>query len=224
MNTNPKPPILYSFRRCPYAMRARLAIASSGLQCQLREIILANKPAHMLTLSPKGTVPVLWLSDGSVLDESLDVINWALENNDPENLRHDTLPSATQIALAEELMRENDGPFKHHLDRYKYTNRYEDAVAEPHRDECVNQIKKLNNLLEEKSWLFGDEIKIADLAILPFIRQFRIADTDWFDNQTDFPNVRKWLNNFLASKRLSDVMKKYELWKDGNTPVLFPEA
>ena len=221
MSSGPSIPIFYSFRRCPYAMRARLALASAGLQVELREIILRDKPAHMLHLSPKGTVPVLWLTNGQVIDESLDVMQWALEISDPEGLLD--MPADTS-ARAQKLIADNDGPFKHHLDRYKYANRYEDADTLEHRQACGAYIEKLDRQLDNKAWLFGASPKFADFAILPFIRQFRIADSAWFDGQTQWSNVQNWLQNFLQSQRLADAMVKYDLWADGAAPIYFPPS
>lgn len=219
MKTGPKPPILYSFRRCPYAMRARMAIASSKIQCELREIILRNKPAHMMVLSPKGTVPVLWLTNGKVLDESLDVMQWVLGQNDPENL---TAYEIGEREIAAELIELNDGPFKHNLDRYKYANRYENADAMEHRAGCSAFLDRLNLVLDGKPWLFGDKPKLVDLALLPFMRQFRIADPDWFDDQSQWGYVQSWVHTFLQSSRLSAIMEKYPLWQDGDQPIYFP--
>ncbi|MGC6472528.1 MAG: glutathione S-transferase [Parvibaculales bacterium] len=219
MKTGPEPPILYSFRRCPYAMRARMAIASSKIQCELREIILRNKPAHMLALSPKGTVPVLWLTNGKVIDESLDVMQWALGQNDPEGL---TAYDVGEHETAAQLIELNDGPFKHNLDRYKYASRYENADALEHRAACNAFLERLNLVLDGKSWLFGDKPKLVDLALLPFLRQFRIADPEWFDAQTQWPHVQAWVQAFLQSNRLSVVMEKNQLWRDGDDPVHFP--
>ncbi len=219
MKTGPNPPILYSFRRCPYAMRTRLALASSHTKCELREIILRNKPAHMLVLSSKGTVPVLWLSSGKVIDESMEVMQWALEENDPEGL---LTYNGTQEATASELIATMDGTFKYNLDRYKYASQYEAADALKHRARCCEQIEKLNHYLNGKPWLFGEHPKLADFAILPFVRQFRIAAPNWFDDQTQWQYVQKWLDNFLNSKRLANIMEKYPLWVDGDTPIYFP--
>ncbi|MGC6511163.1 MAG: glutathione S-transferase [Parvibaculales bacterium] len=219
MKTGPEPPILYSFRRCPYAMRARMALASSGIECELREIILRNKPAHMLVLSPKGTVPVLWLTNGRVLDESLEVMQWALGQNDPEAL---TAYAAGEHESAAELIELNDGPFKHNLDRYKYASRYENADALEHRTACSAFVERLNGVLDGRPWLFGDKPKLVDLALLPFLRQFRIADPDWFDDQTQWPHVQAWVQAFLQSNRLAKVMRKYPIWQDGDVPVTFP--
>lgn len=221
MTALPEIPVLYSFRRCPYAMRARLALLAGGRVCEHREIILRDKPPGMLALSPKGTVPVLWLPDGRVLDESLDVMHWALRNNDPlgwlEYAPNETRP-------ADRLIEENDGDFKYHLDRYKYAGRYEKESLELHRDACLATLEKLNSQLNGNDWLFGPEARMADYALLPFIRQCRIADPDWFDSQTQLGDLHRWLQNFLNSDIFRLSMRKYEVWKDEDAPVFFPPA
>ena len=217
----PSVPVIYSFRRCPYAMRARLALLASEQICEHREILLRDKPASMLTLSPKGTVPVMWLPDGRVLDESLDVMYWALHNNDPLGWLEYT---SNEILLASKLVEENDGPFKHHLDRYKYADRYEKENLETHRDGCLETLEKLNAQLNGNNWLFGAEARMVDYAILPFIRQCRIANSDWFDAQSQLEDLHRWLQNFLTSDIFNIVMHKYEVWKDEDDPVVFPPA
>ena len=217
----PSVPVIYSFRRCPYAMRARLALLASEQICEHREILLRDKPASMLTLSPKGTVPVMWLPDGRVLDESLDVMYWALHNNDPLGWLEYT---SNEILLASKLVEENDGPFKHHLDRYKYADRYEKENLETHRDGCLETLETLNAQLNGNNWLFGAEARMVDYAILPFIRQCRIANGDWFDSQSQLEDLHRWLQNFLTSDIFNTVMHKYEVWKDEDDPVVFPPA
>lgn len=201
--TDPKP-ILYSFRRCPYAMRGRLALDVSGVEVEHREILLRDKPAEMLEASPKGTVPVVVLSDGTVLEESLDVMVWALEQNDPENwLSHrDT---------AQALIAINDGEFKHHLDRYKYATRYEGAVAETHRSAASKFLETLEDRLSQAPQLCGSHPGFADFAIFPFIRQFANTDPDWFQAQP-WPHVQNWLAGHLASDRFERIMRKHDLF------------
>lgn len=210
-------PILYSFRRCPYAMRARLALAASGQSVSLREVVLRDKPSEMIDASPKATVPVLVLRDSTVLEESLDVMNWALAEADPEGWLD------ADRALMDELVAQNDGPFKHHLDRYKYANRYDGAVAEEHRTEASKILLNLDGRLAESEWLCGSRASFADYAILPFVRQFANTDRDWFDAQ-DWPNLRTWLDRFLASEQFKTVMKKYPQWSAGEPEPIFPEA
>lgn len=210
-------PVLYSFRRCPYAMRARLAIQSSGTQVELREIHLKHKPEHMLEASPKGTVPVLILPDGCVIDESLDVARWALAQADPQGW---LAPFEADREAADFLIARNDGPFKHHLDRYKYASRYEDVDASEHRAEGLNILKDLNARLVDTGYLMGPRFTFVDAAIAPFVRQFRIPDKDWFDN-LPLPALIKWVHDFMESDRFASVMKKYPRW-DGGEGEPFP--
>ena len=205
-------PLLYSFRRCPYAMRARMAIAASGQEVRLREIILRDKPAHMLELSPKGTVPVLQLADGTVIDESRDVMDWALAASDPQGwLTH------KDNALIDLF----DTDFKHHLDRYKYATRYEGADALVHRAACHDILRELDDRLSH-AWLAGDAPGYTDIAILPFIRQFRIADMDWFDSDMALPRVQGYVMRFLEWPGFSAIMGKYALWLDSEIEHKFP--
>lgn len=195
-------PILYSFRRCPYAMRARLALAVSGVEIEHREILLRSKPAHMLEISPKGTVPVLLLPDGSVLEESLDVMRWALDQNDPESWLK---------GIDEALIAANDGPFKHHLGRYKYANRY---AADPleHRAACEEHVRVLDARLSKQPFLSGQARGLTDAAIMPFIRQFANTDRTWFDAQP-YPALQAWLALWLDSEIFARVMEKHPLWE-----------
>ena len=208
-------PILYSFRRCPYAMRARMAIHISGQKCELREVLLRDKPPSMLEYSAKGTVPVLILQDGKVIDESLDVIDWALNLNDPDNWQRSKDTKKTK-----ELIKINDGEFKYHLDRYKYSKRYDNEDPEFHRKKCLKFIESVNNELNNSKYIFDDNISYADIVLLPFIRQFRIADIDWFD-ALPYNNLKKWLSGFLDSTLLNSIMKKYDLWKEGDKSIVF---
>lgn len=206
-------PILYSFRRCPYAMRARMAIAIAETPVRLREILLRDKPQEMLDASPKGTVPVLVLDD-EVIDESLAVMHWALAQKDPE---------CWLATEDKKLIAENDGPFKHHLDRYKYSTRYDGADAEEHREEGFKFLQKLETRLAEQAYLAGDTRGFSDIAIFPFIRQFRIADPDWFD-AAPIPNVQRWLKELMESALFKSVMEKYSLWKVTGEEFEFPDS
>ena len=208
-------PILYSFRRCPYAMRARMAIHISGQKCELREVLLRDKPPSMLEYSAKGTVPVLILQDGKVIDESLDVIDWALNLNDPDDWQRSKDKEKTK-----ELIKINDGEFKYHLDRYKYSKRYDNEDPEFHRKKCLKFIELINNELNNSEYIFDDNISYADIVLLPFIRQFRIADIEWFDS-LPYDNLKKWLSSFLDSSLLNSIMKKYDLWKEGDKSIVF---
>ncbi len=210
-------PILYSFIRCPYAMRARMILKLADIKCELREVRLNNKPEHMLEASPKGTVPVLILED-KIIDESIDIVNWALNitNVFAGNIKQD------QVNLTEELINLFDDKFKYHLDRYKYSNRYEDVDVEYHQNECLNILKKLETIIDETNWIFGYRISKLDILILPFIRQFRIADQEWFDSQQNIPGIQRVLMNFLDSNLFKSVMHKYEEWREGSDKIYFP--
>ena len=207
---NKKIPILFSFRRCPYAMRARIAIKLCDLECEIREINLKSKNKEFLKLSPKGTVPVLVLPDDKIIEESIDIVHWAIKTNDPYNLKLDN-PNKYNEDI--KLIRIFDGEFKYHLDRYKYDTRFEGAKREEHKYKARDLLVNLNDRLEEKKWLNGDNISLSDISILPFIRQYRIADIKWFDEQLELPNINRWLDNFLNSKILNNVMKKYKIWE-----------
>lgn len=209
-------PVLYSFRRCPYAMRARLAISVSGIRCELREIVLRDKPAAMLQASPKGTVPVLVDTDGTVIDQSLDIMLWALRRHDPQGwLAPQNL--ADMLTLVEAC----DTQFKFHLDRYKYPQRYENTQPELHRDAGVVWLKGLEARLERTPYLFGGHPMLADMAIAPFVRQFAHTDTDALDAQP-LPQTKRWLKAFLESALLASVMHKYPVWRAGEPGVEFP--
>lgn len=199
---------LYSFRRCPYAIRARLALASADCHMDLVEVDLKAKPAKMLDLSPKGTVPVVELDDGTVLEESLDVMRWALTEADPDGWLGD---SADELESMLALIGDNDGPFKHHLDRTKYAVRYEGADAEEHRRLALEFLSGLSDRLKRSQWLYGDRPKLADWAILPFVRQFANIDRVRFDAEVD-PQLCAWLDWGLATALFADVMRKGGRW------------
>jgi glutathione S-transferase len=205
-------PILYSFRRCPYAMRARLALTISARPHAHREVVLRDKPAEMITASAKATVPVLVLPDGTVLEESLDIMDWALGLNDPESWLE---PEVGDLPEVSTLITESDGPFKHNLDRYKYANRYEGADAEAHRSEGLIFLHKLNDRLAVQPFLFGQKPCLADFAIFPFVRQFANTDRSWFDGQ-DLGPLQIWLEGHLTSDLFTGVMKKWPKWQAGD--------
>ena len=212
------PPIFWSFRRCPYAMRARLAIAASGQKVQLREILLRNKPVDFLATSPKGTVPVLKLENGQVIDESRDIMFWALGQNDPENwLAVWRQNPALAIAFLDRL----DGAFKHDLDRYKYAGRYDRDAGSTHRNRGGAFLAEVDQDLQHTGALSGPQLGLLDFATLPFVRQFRIADPNWFDNQS-WPQLQAWLGGFLGSARFQLVMQKYPQWSSDGESISFP--
>ena len=212
----PALPILYSFRRCPYAMRARLALASSGLGYELREVALRSKPPELLAASPKGTVPVLVLPDGEVIDESLDVMLWALRQHDPEGWLQAAEASLDEMLA---LIAECDGAFKQQLDRYKYPNRFADehtgdaqAFAALHQAAGTAWLLSLQDRLRDKNWLFGKSASLADMAVLPFVRQFAHTDAAWFAAQP-WPQLATWLAKFEASALVTGVMDKHMPWQ-----------
>lgn len=200
-------PILYSFRRCPYAMRARLAIAVSEVQVEMREVVLSNKPKELLDCSPKATVPVLQLADKTVLDESLEIMLWALNIADPENwLTEKTLNEETK-----RLIEFNDHEFKQALDKYKYSSRFPEIKMETYREQGESFLKTLEGKLNKTKYLNSDSVSFADIAIFPFVRQFAYVDMDWFES-TGNKKLQVWLNSFLSSPLFEKVMKKYPAW------------
>lgn len=204
-------PILYSFRRCPYAMRARMALWAAGIAVELREVKLAAKPPELLAASPKGTVPVLVLADGTVIDQSLDIMRWALAQNDPEGwLAGD---DAGLIAA-------NDGPFKHHLDRAKYPGRYDEDGVTDHRAVALALLAPLEARLADTPFLTGEKRALTDIALLPFIRQFAAIEPEWFTAQP-LPRLQEWLEGLLATDLFAAIMRKFAPWRAGDAPVLF---
>ena len=201
-------PVLYSFRRCPFAMRARMALLVSGTACEIREIALGAKPESLIAASPKATVPVL-LADGAVIDESLDIMRWALARADPEGwLEGD---DAALIAA-------NDGAFKYHLDCYKYPDRHSSDPAE-HRAAGLEILGVLEARLGAHANLCGDARTLADIAIMPFVRQFARTDPAWFDAQP-LPRLQHWLARHLASPLFAAAMTKHARWHPGDTATL----
>ena len=211
-------PVLYSFRRCPYAMRARSALVVSGLVCELREVVLRDKPQALIDASPKATVPVLVEPGGAVIEQSLDIMLWALRQNDP----HEWLASDSGgVSAAMDLIAQCDGRFKHHLDRYKYPQRYDDTDGKVHRDEAASWLLQLESLLTATPFLLGDHLTVADAAIAPFVRQFAHTDLDWFEGQP-WPRLQAWLRRWSQSPLFERIMGKYPPWVAGQAPVLFP--
>lgn len=219
-------PILYSFRRCPFAMRARMAIHVSGQQCELREVVLRNKPAEMVAASPKATVPVLVDTDGVILEQSLDIMLWALSRNDPQGW---LTPQDGTMQQMLDLIAHIDGPFKEHLDRYKYSNRYQfendgrgvDPVS--HRSAAIHILTNLDERLAHRPNLFGKKLSLADVAIVPFVRQFANTDSDWFAGQP-LGRLQRWLDALVRSELFVAVMDKYAPWQSNTTGVAFPVA
>ncbi len=209
-------PILYSFRRCPYAMRARMAVAVAGIDVELREVVLRDKPPAMLEASPKGTVPVLVLPDGQVLDESLDVMHWALAQNDPGGWLQPNDAGETKALIAD-----NDGPFKHHLDRFKYATRYEGVDPIEHRTAAEPFLLALDDRLRNNANLMGASCSLADIAIFPFVRQFSNA-AGTFMRKARFSALMRWLDDHATSDLFQCVMKKYPQWHAGEVGANFP--
>ena len=210
-------PILYSFIRCPYAMRARMAIKLCDIKCEIREVRLNNKPDQMIKQSPKGTVPVLVLKN-KVIDESNEIIDWALSKN---NVFEGNLDQQN-IDITNDLIKLFDSKFKYNLDRYKYSSRYESVDKEKHKIACLEILIYLESLMSDNKWILGSEINKLDISILPFIRQFRIADVEWFDSQNKIKNIKNIILNFLDSELFKDVMNKYDVWEENTKPVFFP--
>ncbi len=209
-------PILYSFRRCPYAMRARLALHVSVIVVEVREVSLLNKPESMLLASPKGSVPVLVLPNGKVIDESWDIMQWALRQHDPDNWLGE---KEVYLDAAKSLVHENDSTFKAALDRYKYFERYPEHPQNFYRAQGVVFLQQLETRLGSNKFLLGDMLSIADAAIFPFVRQFAEVDQEWFA-QSPYIALQRWLANFSHSKEFTAVMKKYPVWQLGDAPIL----
>lgn len=210
MNPITSTPVLYSFRRCPYAMRARLALQVSGVAYEHREVVLKSKPASMLALSPKGTVPVLWLPDEArVVDQSLEIMLWALAQNDPMHW----LPQGDALAQALQDIAFNDGPFKQHLDRYKYPQRSGLASGVSDRDLGAQWLVQLDARLQQQAFLSGTHWGLTDAALAPFVRQFAHTNPAWFAAQP-WPRLIDWLTVFESSEAFAQIMAKHAAWQD----------
>ncbi|MCG3881360.1 glutathione S-transferase [Psychrobacter sp. Ps3] len=209
-------PRLYSFRRCPYAMRARLALLFAELPVELREIVLKNKPSQMLAISPKGTVPVLQLPEGRVIEESRDIMVWALEHNDKQGLL-----DAKLIKQANDLLDKNDHEFKHWLDHYKYADRYPEMSQAEYQERGEVFLQSLETLLNKNAYLLGDSISIADIGIMPFVRQFAHVDRDVFYG-LPYPKLQSWLQDWLEHPLFKQAMTKFDPWQEGDEVIIFP--
>ena len=203
-------PILYSYRRCPYAMRARMALSYAGIQVEIREIALREKPAHMLAVSPKGTVPVLVLASNEVLEQSLDIMDWALQQSDVDEW---IIQDQAGQKLTADLIATNDGAFKKSLDKYKYAIRFPENPPEIYRAQGEEFLQRLEILLQQNTYLCRNTISKADVAIFPFVRQFTMVDENWFES-ADYPSLKAWLNGLLNSQLFLGVMQKYPVWAD----------
>ena len=199
-----KLPVLYTFRRCPYAMRARISMYYSKINYEHREILLKDRPKKLYNLSPKGTVPVLNLPDGKVIDESLDIMKWSMSINDSDSW------FVNNISDQLNAIKTNDYHFKKWLDKYKYHDRYPEFPVQYYRDECEVILKSFEKKLEKGEYLFCQKISLGDMAILPFIRQFANVDIIWFNES--FTNLSKWMDELIESEIFQSMMKKYEIW------------
>lgn len=210
-------PVLYSFRRCPYAIRARIAVFRSAIPVELREVVLRDMPSSLLEVSPKGTVPVMVLPDGRIIDESWDIVTWALGRNDPANWLG---PGDRHLERASPLIKVNDYDFKEKLDRYKYADRFPGYPQTYYRAQAEENLRALEERLSASNYLLGDALTVADIGIFPFIRQFAFVDKAWFD-QAPYPRLQSWLDGLLQSALFNTVMGKYPAWKAGDPQVVF---
>ncbi|MBI89037.1 MAG: glutathione S-transferase [Candidatus Marinimicrobia bacterium] len=205
-------PILYSFRRCPYAMRARMALFYSCISYEHREILLRDRPKSLYELSPKGTVPVLNLFDGKVLEESLDIMKWAINKNDPDDWY------CKNKEDQDTLIRNNDQIFKNKLDKYKYHIRHTEKTFDEHQQNIAKLLSEHDDRLAQNNYLIGDKITLADVAIMPFIRQCAFVDKNWFDEE--FIHLSNWLSELLESRLFTSVMHKYKIWQEGSKGII----
>ena len=211
-NKNYTYPVLYTFRRCPYAIRARMALSYSQIKVELKEILLSNRPSALYAVSQKGTVPVLCINDTTIIDESLDIMKWALMQNDPN------LWISFNKRIQFDMITENDNEFKYWLDRYKYFDRYPENNREYYRAKCDGYLTKLNQLLEYNQYLLTNKLLLVDVAIIPFIRQCANVDKPWFENT--YAKLSNWLNNIVESKLFVSVMDKYLEYNPGQEPLI----
>jgi len=205
-------PILYSFRRCPYAMRARLALAYAGIAFEHREILLKNRPSELITISPKGTVPVLQLQDGTVIDESIEIMKWALLQNDPDNWYIENIKDQ------DSFITQNDGEFKKKLDQYKYHERFPNGTYKEYQASLGKMLKRYEIILSDSLYLISNKISLVDIALFPFIRQGAHIDLIWFNVQ--FPKLTKWMNKFISMGLFISIMVKYDVWISDETGIL----
>ena len=217
-------PILYSFRRCPYAIRARLALAYAGVSYELREVSLKNKPQEMLAISPKGTTPVMQIfatasEDVIILEESLDIMNWAVQQNDPQGWQD---LSDQALALTQQLISTNDRQFKQALDHYKYPNRFPERSQEFYRHQAEEFLQILELQLAksaQQNFLISDRQTLADVAIFPFVRQFAYVDIDWFQ-VSPYQYLQKWLQWHETSSLFELVMQKFPIWTPDQSAIV----
>lgn len=206
-------PVLYSFRRCPYCMRAHMALKYAALKVELREVDLNAMPPALLKISTSNTVPILQLSDSSIIGESWDILKWALAQNDPDiwlgkNSKH--------LLDAEILVENNDYSFKEDLDHYKYADRFPEHSKEHYRQACEQFIAELETLLADNNYLLGDQLSLADIAVFPFVRQFSLVDINWFE-QSPYVRVKQWLDSLINTELFQHAFQKHEIWQEGYT-------
>ena len=211
-------PILYSFRRCPYAMRARMALQYSGVKVELREVLLKDKPESLLAVDSDATVPLLVLPSDEVIDESWQIMLWAIRQNDQNYWLGE---NETLMPDVEMLLEMNDYSFKTDLDHYKYADRYPEYSAEYYRSQGEEFLQDIEQALSESRYLLGQMLSVADIAIFPFIRQFVFVDEAWFENAA-YPQLQIWLQEMLDSKLFKSIMMKLPAWQQGDRPVVFP--
>lgn len=211
-------PVLYSLRNCPFAMRARIAIYKSQQPVWIRDIVLSNKPTEMLAASPKGTVPVVVTTQGHVIEESYEVMLWALSQGDPDDLLFGADGVVFEQMLA--LIYRFDSEFKTCLENYKCAKRYRESNLVECRQACEVYIQILEQLLSTHRFLFAERESLADIALLPFIRQFARVERQWY-LQAPYPKLKAWLNHYLQSQMFSKVMTKYPLWLECQQQIRF---
>jgi len=212
-------PILYSFRRCPYAIRARMALTYAGVTVELREVHLKNKPGAMLEASAKGTVPVLVLPGAQVIDESLSIMHWALDTSLKNDADPDNWLAASESQEHKDLVEYNDGPFKLSLDQYKYADRHPEHSSEWYRGQAMPFLQSLNQRLQQNPWLLGSHMQLTDVALFPFIRQFAMVDRPWFD-ASGLDALRGWLDTILGLPLFQAVMIKNGPWVEGQSRIV----
>ena len=213
--------ILYSFRRCPYAIRARWALLISEIKVEIREVDLKNKPLEFINISKTKTVPILVKTNKEVIEESLDIIIWALSESKNKQIKNFYIPISKEEEIIE-IISENDDGFKYHLDRFKYSARFNASEEDYHFIEAAKYIKKWNKKLTNSRWLIGDNPSIADWCIWPFVRQFKIAcesqkKTNYFENP-----IKEWLGNFEKHQHFKKLMHKYDPWEPSSKKEYFP--
>ena len=208
-------PILYSFRRCPYCMRAHMALKQTGIKIELREVKLSDMPEDALSKSPEATVPILVLPDGTVFTESWDIVKWSLTQNDSGKWLGDNNVHSLD---AEILIDTNDFSFKEDLDHYKYADRFPEHKQEHYRKACEEFVEELEEMLTDNTFLLADQLSLADIGVFPFVRQFSLVNKEWFDS-APYPKVQKWLDGLISTELFNHIFQKHELWKVDNATI-----